>query len=365
MKVLCERKALAEAVSVAGRAVPGRTALPIQSHFLITAEDGSLKLAGADYELQVEKQIGAQVIEEGQCTVVARVFQDIVGSLPDSDIELESQPDGKVFLKCRSSQYELLGLPAEEFPPLPHISSEVGLSVTGATLKTLVRHTTFAVSDDASRPQLTGINVLGSESSLKFAATDGSRLVVRRVELEAPLRGEINCIVPARALNEVARVLADDQVMEVSVTPNQVLFRLPTVSIVSRLIEGQFPNFERVIPKEYTKKVTAPAPELHAASRRCMILAEENQRLILQLQGDQLHLKAESGKYGRGHEQVEVVREGEDIEIAFNARFLNDFLAVVSSEGVDIEMTAPLSPGVFRPTETDGFTYVLMPMHLM
>lgn len=365
MKVICERKALADAVGVAGRAVPGRTALPIQSHFLIAADETGLRVAGADYELQIEKQIGAQVVEPGLCTVVARVFTDIVNSLPESDVELESLPEGKVFLRCRASEYDLLGLPPEEFPPLPQISSDVGLQVPAGQLKLLVRQSAFAVSDDASRPQLTGINVTASGTRLKFAATDGSRLVVRQVDLEEAARGEIGCIVPARALNEVSRILTDDQSLEVAVTPNQVLFRLPTVTIVSRLIEGQFPNFERVIPKEYSKKITAPAGELHSAVRRCMIIAEENQRLILQLQGDQLHLKAESGRYGRGHEQVEVVREGEDIEIAFNARFLNDFLGVVSSDGVEVELTAPLSPGVFRPTETPDFTYVLMPMHLM
>lgn len=381
MKVICDRRVLAEAVATALKAVPSRTALPIQSHFLLTAPAypgaGGLKIAGADYELQIEVGVDAEVAEEGQCTVVARIFADLVRALPDGNVELASRPDGHVELRTAASEYTLFGFPPEEFPPLADLASEQTFSIQAGLLNDLIRQTVFACSTDPSRPQLVGANLVAEGANIKMAGTDGNRLSVRRGQLAQPVASDISCIVPARALHEVQSVvdkLPGDQDVDVGVTQNQIAFRVgPTpaqpgsggITVTSRLIDGQFPNFERVIPQQWTRKVTVQTAEMQSALRRCKAMAGDTRRVVFRTEGDVLVLTAESTTFGHGREQVEVVREGEDIEIAFDVNYLEQFLAVVGTEGTVIEMTGSLAPGVMRPLDGVDLTYVLMPMQLV
>ncbi|MBW3624629.1 MAG: DNA polymerase III subunit beta [Armatimonadetes bacterium] len=368
LRAIVDRRALGEAVATALRAVPTRSALPIQSHFLLAAEGNQLRITGSDYELQIEQTLPAQVASSGSATVLARVFADLVSTLPDADVQLVAEESDKVLLTCMSSEYELLGLPAEEFPPMPEVSGDNILTITGGLVKELVRQTAFAASDDPSRPQLTGLNVVAEGNEIKLCGAEMARLALRSDEMEQPVSGSINAIIPARAMVEVSRILGNDvegETLEIGVTQNQVVFRLPNVTVVSRLIDGKFPNFEKVIPKEWSKKITVSTDALLIACRRSLAVAGDSKRLLFSTQDQQLHIKAESGGTGRGHEVVEVVKEGDDIEIAFDGKLLVEFLGIVGAEAVDIELTAPLSPGVIRPVDGESLVYIQMPMHLM
>jgi DNA polymerase-3 subunit beta len=368
MKAICDRKALAEAANIAIRAVPSRTALPIQTHFLITAEAQAMRIAGADYELQIETTIPAQVVEEGQCTVLARILSELVSALPDGDIQLASLPDGHVELRTPTSEYKLFGLPPEEFPPLPELTSEPTIQIPAPLLNDLIRQTIFACSTDPSRPQLVGANLVVEGNLIKMAGTDGNRLSVRRATLEQAAPEPISCIVPSRALSEVQRIvspLPSDTMVQIGITQNQIAFRFPDICLISRLIEGQFPNFERVIPQQWTRRLTLQTKEFQSALRRCMAMAGETRRVVFRTENDKLTLLAESSSFGSGREEIEVIKEGEDIEIAFDIRYLDQFLNVVGTEGTVIEMTGSLAPGVMRPVEGDDLTYVLMPMQLI
>lgn len=378
MKTILDRRTLSEVLSIALRAVPSRSALPIQTHFLFSAEENSLKVAGADYELQIESRVPAQVIEPGQTTCPARTLVELVSRLPEADVQLEGNAEGHFLLQCQNSEYELRGEPAEEFPPL---NWEVGVGEEGITfqiraslLKEMVRHTVFAVSDDPARPQFNGLDFILQGNRFKMVATDGSRLALREDDLEEEPQGDptrleqgVECIVPAKTLVEFSRIVGseEDLLIEVSLSPNQIAFRWPNTLMVSRLIEGKFPPFERVIPKEGRIRWSVATADLLNAVQRCRIIAGESHRLLLKTEENQLHILAESAPMGRGHEQVEIVKEGEDIEIAFDGRYLSDFLSVVPSEGVMVQLTAPLSPGVFKPLEGPSLTYVLMPMQLI
>ncbi|MGQ9523672.1 MAG: DNA polymerase III subunit beta [Armatimonadota bacterium] len=381
MRAICNRRVLAEAVGTALKAVPTRTALPIQSHFLLTAPaypgGGGLRIAGADYELQIEVVADAQVVEEGQCTAVARILADLVRALPDGDVELASRPDGHVDIKTTTSEYTLFGLPPEEFPPLADLASEQTFTIQAGLLNDLIRQTVFACSTDQSRPQLVGANLVVEGANIKMAGTDGNRLSVRRGQLAQPVAADISCIVPARALHEVQSVvdkLPNDQDVEVGITQNQIAFRIASapeqtgcggINVISRLIDGQFPNFERVIPQQWTRRITVQTAEMQSALRRCKAMAGDTRRVVFRTEGDVLVLTTESATFGRGREQVEVVREGEDIEIAFDVNYLEQFLAVAGTEGTVIEMTGSLAPGVMRPMDGADLTYVLMPMQLV
>ncbi len=379
MKAILDRRTLSEVLSTALRAVPSRSALPIQTHFLFSAEENGLKVAGADYELQIECRTPAQVIEPGQATCPARTLVELVSRLPEADVQIEGDGEGHFLLRCQNSEYELRGEPAEEFPPLNWelgVSSEEGITfqIQASLLKEMVRHTAFAVSDDPARPQFTGLDFILQGNRFKMVATDGSRLALREGDLEEEPQGDparleqgVECIVPAKTLVEFSRIVGseEDLLIEVSLSPGQIAFRWPDTLMVSRLIEGKFPPFERVIPKEGRIRWSVATADLLSAVQRCRIIAGESHRLLLKTEENQLHILAESAPMGRGHEQVEIVKEGEDIEIAFDGRYLSDFLSVVPSEGVTVELTAPLSPGVFKPIDGPSLTYVLMPMQLI
>jgi DNA polymerase-3 subunit beta len=368
MKVIADRRALSEAVAAAMRAVPSRSALPIQSHLLLVAEDNRLRVTGADYELQIEKTIPAQVIQVGSATLHARVFADLVNALPDSDILIAAEESDKASITCGTSEYELLGLPAEEFPPMPQVSGENGMSIPVGLFKELVRQTAFAVSDDPSRPQLTGLNLQAEGTLVKVCGAEMARLALRTADLLEPVSGRVDVIVPARAMVEVSRIvgsLEDDDTVEIEATQNQIVFRLPEAMVVSRLIDGKFPNFEKVIPKEWSKRILVETDALLVAAKRSLAVAGDSKRLLVQAEGQRLHLKAESGGTGRGHEVVEAEKEGDDIEIAFDGKLLAEFLSIVDADRIEIHLTAPLSPAVIRPVEGEPLSYIQMPMHLM
>src|SRR5579884_264831 len=383
LKAICPRKDLFEAVQTVGHAVSGRSSLPILSHILIQAEESGLRLIATDLELGISCRIPAQVQEGGGLTAPARTLTEVLANLPDkSDVARSVDKSHTVHINCDRSAYKILGLPAEDYPRLPEVKDAVGFSIPQATLREMIRQTIFAVSPDETRAILTGILMVFDGETLKFVSTDTHRLAVKTARTTNG-RGSQNAIVPSRAMNELARLLSDAEGdVEVALSDNQVRFTLPgegEVQIVSRLIEGQFPNYQRVIPSQYQKRLTIPVEPLLRAVRRASIVARENSnRVILRAEDDKLVLTAESQTIGNAREEVEVVREGDDVEIAFNAKYLLDVLSVLDVDGLHLELTEPLKPGVLRPVpspprEEDAagtppeadYLCVLMPMQIV
>lgn len=365
MKVICARKDLYEGVQTAGRAVSPRTSLPILGHLLLTAEEERLRIAATDLEIGMECIVEARVEEQGALTVPARVFTEFLAALPDTDVTISVDDSNTVAVSCGTSTIDILGLPAEEFPMLPEVRAEVSFSIENDTFRDGIRKTSFAISQDESRAILTGILVQVTENGLKLVATDTHRLCVQ----DAPLvesQGSVNAIVPGRSMNEVLRVVPEGSgTVDVKIAPNQVMFRVGETTLISRLIEGQFPNFEKVIPKDHNRKLTVPTEQFTQSVKRVAIVARENaNRAILRTEDGTLILTAESGSVGRAHEEVEVIKEGDDVKIAFNSRYLMDVLNVIDTEALDMELTGEVSPAVIRPQGQEEYTYVLMPMQI-
>ena len=365
MKVICARKDLHEGVQTAGRAVSARTSLPILGHLLIKTEENKLRLAATDLEIGMECVVEATVQEPGALTVPARVITEVLAALPDTDVQLSVDESSTVSLKCGTSDFSILGLPAEEFPMLPEVREEVKFKIDHDALREGIAKTSFAISADESRAILTGVLLQVAGDGLKLVATDTHRLCV----FDCPLvecEGSVNAIVPGRALLELTRIVPEGEgTVAVAISPSQVLFRVGETMLISRLIEGQFPNFEKVIPTEFNKKLTIPTEQFMQSVRRVEIVARENShRTIVSTQDGTLVLTAESGNVGRAHEEVEVIKEGEDLKMAFNARYLLDMLGVVEAEAIEIELSGEVSPALIRPQGQDNYTYVLMPMQV-
>lgn len=381
LKADCPRKALFEAVQTVGHAVSGRSSLPILSHIIIQAEENGLRLIATDLELGISCRVPAHIEEEGALTAPARTLTEVLANLPESDVALSVDKSHTVRVHCDRSDYKILGLPAEEYPKLPEVKDAVAFSIPQARLKEMIRQTLFAVSTDETRAILTGILMVFDGETLKFVATDTHRLAVKTASVKDG-HGSQNAIVPSRAMNELTRLLTDGEGdVQVTLSGNQVRFVLPgedEVQIVSRLIEGQFPNYQRVIPAEFQKKLTVPTQPLLRAVRRASIVARENaNRVILRSEDDKLVLTAESQMVGNAYEEIEIVREGDDVEIAFNAKYLLDVLGVLEEDGLYLELTEPLKPGVLRPVPNvtkEGeenqqlnadYLCVLMPMQIV
>jgi DNA polymerase-3 subunit beta len=366
MKAVCATKDLFQGIQTASRAIGGKSAWPILNNILIRTESDHLKLTAFDLELGIECTVPATIEEEGALTIPARLAGEVLSTFPESEVSISVDELNSVNLKCEKSDYTLLGLPPEEFHPLPEIPDNRSFQIPQAVLKDMIKQTIFAVSTDESRVILTGILLVLNGEQIKLVSTDTNRLTVRSSTV-ANACGEATCIVPRRAMDEVSRLLEDDEsLVSVSIADSQIKFVINGVTVISRLIEGQFPNYERVIPSEYTRKLTIPTEEFLSKVRRASIVAREDaNRVILKVQGDTLIITAESGDVGKAYEELEIVREGEDIEIAFNAKFLTDFLNVVGEDGIFMELTEPLRQGVMKPVGKDDYIYVLMPMQIL
>ena len=367
MKLSAHRRLLAEAVQTAGHAVSGRSTLPILSNVLLEAQGSQLRLLASDLEIWMECMIPITAEEEGAITVPARVLGEVVGSLPDAEIALESD-ETRLTLRCGRSEYSIQGLPAEEFPSAPEVGDACTLTLKQAALRRLIRSTLFAASVDETRAILTGALMICAKDSIKFVATDMHRLAVDAVEAQGTVAEPRSVIVPSRAMHELSRVLSgeDDPDLNVKVGESQAVFELGELTVVSRLVEGQFPNYERVIPAETDKQIVADREEFLAAVRRASIVARaEANKVVLRAKEGVLGIEAESGELGKAHEEIEVQLEGDAVEIAFNADYLIDVLSALDSESVTLSLSGPLSQGVLRRSEGGQYIYVVMPMQML
>ena len=372
MKIMCNRRVLHEALQHVGRVVSGRAAQPILANVLLEAEGGVLRLVGNDMEIGAQSEVHVEIEQEGALTIPARQLADLVAGLPDATVELASEDKSALKLKCGASEYTILGLPAKEYPRLPQVQSEIGFDVSQAAMKELIQCTIFAASTDETRAILTGVLLKWEADTVRMVATDSYRLAVKTAptaELTGISgEGEWEAIIPARALQELSRLLdpaQEETLVRVRVGQQQIAFIVGPYTLVSRLIEGQFPNYARVIPEAAERTITVDREDLLAAIKRASIVARaEASKLVFRAQEGTLTISAESGDVGRAHEELPATVEGEEIEIAFNAEYLTDVLAVMESEAVIWQLTGALSSGLLKPADDPDYLYVVMPMQL-
>jgi DNA polymerase-3 subunit beta len=375
MKLSCLQENLARGLAVVSRAVATRSTLPVLNNILLSAEQGRLKLAATNLELAITCWIGAKVDEEGATTLPARVLNDFVNSMPPERIEMHLNPKNQtVHLKCARYDANIKGIDAQEFPIIPRPGDGKRVALEAGVLREMIEQTTFAAATDDSRPVLTGVLTRFEKNKVTFAAADGYRLSVRHALLSEPVEQSFSVIVPAKALQEVARVSGDQEdpvIIAVTENQSQVLFQLTNIEIVSQLIEGQFPDFTRIIPTAYNTRAVVVTAELQNAVKASLVFARESMNTVRlnitpanEMGGGKLTIAATSAESGDNVGDIDATVEGDSLEIAFNARYLLDVLNAAHSSQVVMEMTASASPGVFRAVGRDDFVHVIMPMHI-
>lgn len=363
------KRVLYEGLQSVSRAVAGRTTLPILSNVLLEVQDNQLHLVATDLEMSMECRLPIQDAEAGAVTVPARVLSEVVGSLPDANVHLSTDERHVLTLTCEKSRYSIHGLPADEFPQPPQVGGEISFEVGQVNLGRIIRRTAFAASLDETRAVLTGMLLSWDGQLLKVVATDTHRLAIDSLAVEGKVDKQVEVIVPARALRELERNLssADEEArLRVQIGENQIQFGFGEFSLVSRLIDGQFPNYERVIPQSIEAELSLDREELLSALRRAAIVARaEANKVIFRAQDSVLTVEAESADVGRAHEELAAEYTGEPIEIAFNADYLTAALSEADSERVTIGLGGPLNPGLLRFAGDEDYFYVVMPMQLM
>lgn len=379
MKVSCLQENLAKGLSIVGRAVSARTTLPVLNNVLMATDKNRLKLAATNLELGITCWIGAKIEEEGATTVPARTLTDLVNSLPPERIEMALNVRNQMLeLRCARSSARIKGIDAQEFPLMPSAEEALPGAVTALIraedLREMINQVVFAAATDESRPILTGVHVDIQGERITMAAADGFRLSVRHASLVEPPQNPIAFVVPARALNELARISADEQnPVAIHIVPGrgQVLFHLTNVELVSQLIEGNFPDYNRIIPKAYSTRLITDTAQFRKACKTADIFARESAhttRLSIapgeEVSPGRLIVTATSAETGDNVGELDAIVEGPGMDIAFNVRYLIDVLDRVDTNQVALELTTSSSPGVIRAVGNENFLHVIMPMHL-
>lgn len=370
MKVLLEKKVLEQGILTCAKAISARSPLPILSHVLIKAEDDALTLIGTDLELGITCHIPAQVLKAGSITAPARVLSEIVTQLPDSDVALEVKDKGVTLeLRADQSQYTLNTLPAEDFPLIPQASTYPTLALEQQLLKGMIQRVIFAAaSPEETRAILTGVLLFLKGKEATLVATDGRRLAKMVAPLSEKMSADKKVVIPARALAEVGRLLKDTQdPVDIVVGDGQIFFQLGKVVVMSRLLDGAFPNFETVIPKSFQHTATVDTSKLLSALKRALILAQEKDspKLVkLQFQSKTLVITANTQDLGRAYEEIPETLDGEEMQIAFNGKYVMDVLATVNTAQIHFYLTHPTSPAMIQPVDDTKVTYVVMPVRM-
>jgi len=367
MNLVCERKELAAGLQTVSHAVNVRSTLPILSNILFRVENETLTLTAYDMEIGLRWSHPVNVEEEGEVTLPASMLTDIVSRLPDGLVAVRLEPDTlKVEVTAGRSRYTVFGLAAEEFPVLPEVADEFAITVTAAQLASFIRRTAFAASREETRAIMTGVLMDVDEKTLRMVATDTHRLSLCQLELANPAPDRRQAIVPARAMTEFLRVLTDDETLvRIVIGETQVEMSIDNVCLVSRVIDGQFPDYTKVIPKEHQRRVVTNPRELETCVRRAEVVARNNNnKVVFSAEPETVVITAESPDVGTAHEEVTATLEGEPISLAFNAQYLLDFLNVVTADEVEIKVSGETNPVLMQPLGESDHQYVLMPMQV-
>jgi DNA polymerase III subunit beta len=367
VKISLERDALLAQLQTAGRVASTRSAIQALSGVQLSAAASGCELRATDMDVGLRVPLEAEVVREGVVVLPARLLLDVVRSLPAPQLSLELRPTQQdVELVSGNATFDIRTLRTEDFPPFPEPEPESAVSLPVEAFVSTALKVAGSASRDETRPVLTGILVSASERELRMVATDSYRLSVKETTLEAQLTSAFEVNVPARALQELARVAThvQDQQLRVSVRQNQVLFELGGMTLSSRLIDGQFPNYRQLLPESFEHELRIAGPELTDVVRRISLLAQKNAPLRLAFTPGELTISAQTPDVGEARESMPVAFQGEPLEIGFNPEFLRAGLEAIEEGDVLLKLISPLRPGLIEAADQSGFQYLIMPIRL-
>ncbi len=364
MNINFTQSELNAALQTVQRTISSKSILPILSGILLNIEKGYIDFYTTDLELSTKYRMAADSKEESSVVLPARLIVDIVKNLPEAKISLDIDgKGGNVKLSCGSSSFDLKTYPAEDFPKFPELQLEKTISIDGKKLSSAIKQVIKAVSKDETRPVLCGILMTVNKGKLTFVTTDSYRLAVHEAAIENNAANDINVIIPARCMDELSKICGDGDI-EVGLTKNQIYFNLGNIVIVSRLIEGNFPNYQQLLPNSCELRVKLNKDRMVSALKRVSLLANNNALVKIKINKTNIQISAVTADVGSADEDIDADISGNGMEIAFNAQYLIDGLNSIAEDEVFMELNNPLKPGIIRPAEAQDFLYLAMPVRI-
>lgn len=363
MKFQTEKEPLLKAIQTLQNVISVKATLPILSNFLIETQKGKIHMAATDLDVGISLNLPVEIIEEGSITVPAKRFSDIIRDLPEGQVSITVRKNNSIFIEAERCFFKLMGLPKEEFPKLPKLHEKESITLNQQLLKNMLNLTFFAASRDETRYILNGVLFVAKGKSVRLVATDGRRLALIEKELELPAEFKKEVIIPIKAVHELTRSLGDEGLVKIAFSENQISFQFENTTIVSRLIEGQFPNYEQVIPKGSKGKIVIDREKfLWAAKRVSILTSPDSQSIKLDLFKDKLIFSKNSPDMGEAREEINIEHKGEEFSVGFNPQYLIDVLKNLKDQDVSLELSGPESPGVIRAQQ--DYVYIVLPMQL-
>jgi DNA polymerase-3 subunit beta len=368
MELVVRKNDLLKELSLLQGIVERKNTIPILANVLIEASKDGISLLATDLDVGLRSRCEGTVAKPGVLTLPAKKLFEIVGALPDTDVRIEEEKNGKtVMIAADRFESRMQTLPASEFPTPPTDSGPAVATLPGAALKRLISHTRFAITSEDTRYFLNGAQLVLRPDSMSMVATDGHRLAFISVQQTPGKDVTSEVLLPRKTLNEVARLLDGGDAVEFSQGENHLFFRAGTRLLISRKIDANFPAYERVIPKSNDKKIDFDRDRLSAAVRRVRLLSNERSKAVKFVMGkDQVEITSSTPEVGEAHEVLPVDYDGDAMQICFNADYVDNFLGVVETESVQLEFKDEMSQAVMKPIGADGYeyTYVIMPMRI-
>jgi len=364
MEVVIDRDAFLKGLQMVQNIVEPRQTLPILANVLLEAAGDTVRLTATDLEVGARVSIPAKVSAKGTITVSARKLAEIVKELPAAAVALKVSENVTVTLRCGGATYRMVGLAPDDFPPVVPASPQSWVNIEAKVLREMLTQTSFAVSHDETRYALNGVLFAFQGKDVRMVATDGHRLALSNRSLGQGVASATG-IVPRKAVTEIMRVIGAGEEVQMAITENQFVLQMPNFVMTARLIEGQFPNYEAVIPKAHPGRLTTARSGLSAALRRVSVMAEErNKPVKLALSPASLKVSASSQELGEAEEILDVDYAGEEMVIGFNSRYLLEAMAALEKDQVVLEIKDAQSPGVIKSVDGEGYCCVIMPMRI-
>ncbi len=364
MKIVCKKTTLAKGVSTVSKAVPSKTTMPILECILIDATTDVIKLTANDMELGIETRIEGDIIDRGIIALNAKIFSEIVRKLPDNEIVIETDTNNQTMITCEKAKFNIAAQSGEDFSYLPVIEKEDNISVSEFTLKEVIRQTIFSIADNDTNKMMTGELFEIDENVLKVVSLDGHRISIRKIELNDSY-GQRKVIVPGKTLQEISKIIGGEAEanVEISFTKNHIVFEFDQTLVVSRLIEGDYFKIDQMLSSDYETKVRINKRELLDCIDRATLLIKEGEKkpIIINIGDESMKLQIKS-QIGSMDEEILITKEGKDLLIGFNPKFLIDALRVIDDEEVDLYFMNAKAP-CFIKDEQQSYIYLILPVN--
>lgn len=364
MKIVCSKSNLLNGVQIVSKAVPSKTTMSILECILIDTRDGIIKMTANDMELGIETIIDGDIQEKGMIALDAKLFLEIVRKLPDNDVSIETDPSYKTTIKCEKAEFNIIGKSGEDFSYLPDIERQECVMISQFAMKEIIRQTIFSIADNESNKLMSGELFEINNNVLKVVSLDGHRVSIRKIILKNNY-GNKKVVVPGKTLNEVSKILPGDADKDVNIffTDRHIVFEFGHTVVVSRLIEGEFFNIDQMLSSDYETKVRINKRELISCIERATLLVKEGDKkpVIMNITEESMMLKINS-TVGSMDEEIEITKEGKDLMIGFNPKFMIDALRVIDDEEIDLYMVNPKAPCFIRNAD-ESYIYLILPVN--